>query len=356
MQNLKVQEFRKLLFEAGGPCVSIYMDGVSSVDADSADRLERLIAKAAKTLTDEELHDSPQEFLKPASELLEKNAARLVGRVGVGIFVSPRTQAFVCLPIAPKERLVVADSFHLKPLMKALATGVDTFAVVALTLRGAQLFEGEAGVARLVRDVPLDRRIRLAVEATDEAQDGRALLRQFMRRLDRTVRTWVGRTRRPLILAGPAYLRALYREINTYPYLIHEGFAMDSIVRADVVHARATRVLSTTIERNITQDLSELRDADDDPNVTFDIKTASRWVAMGVVDKIFVAEDASVAASYDLDSGDVRLKEAVGGDCLLDDLAEEVLRNGGRVVCIPQAGFPRRGLVAAIKQNGEAKR
>jgi hypothetical protein len=356
MEKLKIDEFRKLLFVDETPCVSIYVDAVCGHNQASMDRIDTAVSKATSILRVSRRHPSPDALLAPARTLLAGNVSRLSKPVGIGIFISPTTQAFVCLPAAPRERVVVADSFHLKPVMKALASGVGSFAILALSLRGAHFFESDAGSVHLTHTLPLDRRAREHLDAAEVVRDSRTLLRQYLRRIDRAVRGWIGRGRRPLILAGPAYLRALYREVNTYPYLINDGFALDAMIHIDALYARALRVLSTTIERSITQDLAALRDVTDDPNVTFDVKTASKWVALGLVDKMFVADDATIRGSFDGTTGEIILHEVAGSDCVLDDLAEEVLRKGGRVVCVPQSGLPKRALLAAFRGGCEISR
>lgn len=374
-QKIEVQTFRSedlkpLLQASGAPCVSIYVPTSRRFPEKRQDplRYRKLVDKAAALLkqngTDAEAMIAPLRALEQESHW-ERSLD------GFAAFLSPSFAAAYRVSAPVPEIAVVADSFHVKPLLR-LKHEATRYFVLAVSQKSARLYEG-GPLGALAVDVPalpqsvndalgdvVNERRSKTVHAGGVAHHGYGVgkeetkedLLSYFRVIDKALRDFVHGERAPLLLAAVKYYQPIYREANTYPHLIDamlEGsyeHANGDKIHADawpIVSAAASHVFEPWIERYKTSAPSGL--------ATDRIESVAEAVIQGRVSCVLAAEGETVWGILDRATGSVERRERqldAADDDLLDDLCEEALKRGGEAFVVPRASMPTASPIAAV--------
>jgi hypothetical protein len=137
-------ELKKLIEEPEGLCVSIFLHTHRAGAQTQQDpiRLKNLLREAEGRLLAKGLRASEaDELLTPARELLDDSVFWQHQSDGLAIFLSPGVFRYYRLPLNFEDLVVVADLYHLKPLLPLL-TGDGQFYVLALSQNEVKLLQG----------------------------------------------------------------------------------------------------------------------------------------------------------------------------------------------------------------------
>jgi hypothetical protein len=370
MEQLAARDLRQLLStgsEPSAPHISIYFPfGVSPEERESARvRLSRLVSRAESLL----LRHYPQitsRFLRPLKGLAER-LTKLAPAKGLAVFCSPQRMAYMPLERPVSEMAIVANSFHVKPLLP-LAAGEETFFVLVLEPFLARVFAGNRdgldeleafrAVAGLAGDKIVSYRPRLSSGTRIGAQRtgliGPRDLSAFFHDIDRRLKKIVGRKRTPIILVGESDAIARYRALSKVRTITADDIVLSGSESYKIsdLHRLTWPIASQTVvcknrRLNRAYKLSRLRG-----QVLENLQDVALAVHEGRVESLFL--DSSVQIWGHLDqNGSVHLTRGVGEkpcDDLLDDLAERVLAAGGKVhVLDPKAMPANRAAVAVLR-------
>ena len=155
----------------------------------------------------------------------------------------------------------------------------------------------------------------------------------------------------PLILAAAPPLDAIYRSVNSYPFLPEAGIAGNPETMSDSELAQEARgVLDTLFREELAEidALFELRTGQG--RTTTDVAEAARAATHGAVAILLVDIDAVVPGTVDDEDGTVSF--AVEGDAgaygVVDEVARRALATGARVLGVRREEVPGGGDLAAI--------
>ncbi len=271
---------------------------------------------------------------------------------GLAVFRSPDFTAYYWIPMRLSEVAVVADTFHLKPLIQFLQS-TRRFFVLALSQKSVTLYEGTPySLGRVeVPDLPaaftealgLDRResfLNLHSSATNgaaplfhghggPAEDKKADLVCFFRVIDSALWRLLRDEHVPLVLVGVGYYHPIYRAISRYPSLTAHGVEGDfEQATPEEIHTKVWPIVSGLFRAREHEVLSEYTQLVGVGRATHDFLTVSRAAVHGRVRQLLVAEGVHLWG-------------------MLDDLAECVLTRGGKVLLVPGARMPSSSPVAA---------
>lgn len=273
-----------------------------------------------------------------------------------------------------QERAVVADSFHLKPLLRTLEA-TDRFQILGLTREEVSLYEGSAaGVDEVALHPDVPRTItdalgeqlsepHLTVASYGGVGGGRTPMHhgkgskegevdvdteRFFRVVDRAVTEHHSKTSGlPLILAALPEHHHLFREVSHNPNLIPESLPVHPDALGSLEELRDRTV--DLFEPHRRARLAELTErfgsarangtGDDDP------AAVARAAAAGRVDTLLVEADREMPGQVDPTTGGI---DQDGSDDVLDDLGQLVRSMGGSVLLVPEDAMPTRTGVAAI--------
>ncbi len=373
MRLLTREELQTLLAPHPSPCLSLFMRTHRHAPESDQDpiRFKNLLKDCEKLLADRYVGKEKDAVLAPVAALSTPEFWRDRAD-GLAVFHAPDLMAFYRLPVPLPELAVVADSFHVKPLLRFLQSN-RTYYVLGLSQKALSLWVGTAAGVKPVdlRAVPRSLREALGVEWKEGHKtaasaggapvfQGRGApeaskkddLARFFRVVDGALRQTLREERTPLFLAGAAYTFPIYREVSRYPHLAPGGLD-GSFENAgpDEVHARSWPVVQAhlrSLEEDALAEYTRLYGR----KLASDILTEVAHAAVtGKVRRLLLGEGKRLFGRLDRVTGEVTLHGTtqVGpvDDDVLDDLAEVVLSRGGEILVIEQGRMPGDAAAAA---------
>lgn len=365
MKPMTYEEALRASRHADGPCVSLYIaprDRVRPLSGIA--RLSALLAVAARRLEAALGGRSSrlaERFLEPVAGLARRQLRRQ-GEGGLAIFHSRGVTGYIELPEAVPELVVVAASFHVKPLLRFAREQREAH-VLAVRRGSVDLYLTRAADMRLLTSVPVPKALQLAAANAAILQSRRSAGAAEDERLDdlaATVARRVAGTRRaaslpPLIVVGrDALADVVYARVRTTGADVAFLSASPDRMSLPTLADEARALAHPHFEAARRAELEGVGRAAAAGALLIDLHEIARAVVAGRVRTLVVAHDRHVWGTLDRVSGRIRLVEHDGrlADDLLDDLAEEVLARGGRVIAASERELPSaQPAVAVIRQE-----
>lgn len=315
------------LLDARAPgCVSIYLPtSPLPQDADAA-RIEfkNLVAEAGTS--NELLDDFAEDFV--AWSLLAHSLA---------VFATPDTLRSFRLPNRLSSLAVVADRFHLKPLLRAV-----TFPQAALVLA---LSQHDVRLIEVAGDVPASE-----IELPELFPFDTAHTHRYARQIDRALRPTLAGLGLPLILAATEPLDSFYRSTNSYPDLLDTGIRGNPEHMTPAELATAARPILDALYASQLDALRERFEAwQSRGRAATDLTDVARAATFGAVDTLLVDIDDLVEGSLD-DSGTIA-HNGDGSQGVVDEIARRVLASGGKVLAVRRDDVPHGVTAAALLRH-----
>ncbi len=374
MKVLSPDDLQALLAPHAAPCVSIFLP-THRAKPDSVQnpiRLKNRLREAERLLHSRFTDRDTAELLAPVEALLEPEFQRDPSDA-LAIFRSRDHFVYYRLPRTLKELTVVADSFHVKPLLGFLSSN-RSFYLLALSQHGVTLYEGSPSslVAVNLAGLPPSLSEALGIEhhrsdsgrtfalGSSPAYQGRGSqevsnhdeLARYFRIVDRALWELLKDRTTPLILAGVERSLSIFRENSRYRHIaaseIDGNVERDS---RDALHARAWPIAKALFDKADDDAVAEYRNLANRSLVADILTDVAKAALQGKVRKLFLGEGKRLFGRLDPTSAEVTLHgEQVDtrDDDVLDDLAEAVLLRGGEVLVIPQEKMPGDAAAAAI--------
>lgn len=371
MDLLTKAQLERLAGSSPGPGVSVFMPTHRAGAETRQDpiRLRNLLSEAEENLKRGGMPPTEaREMVAPAHELLSDAVFWRHQADGLALFLSGQGLQRYRLPLRFEELAVVADRYHVKPLLPLLA-GDGVFFVLALSQNEVRLVEATrhtAGEVDLPADVPksLAEALRYddpekelqfhtgtaggggarpAVFHGHEPDSGEGLLR-FFRRVDLGVRGLLGaRGESPLVLAGVDYLLPVYREASDYPNVPEEGVTGNPEgLPPEELRDRAWPIVGPRFDADREDAVARHARLAGTGQTSSDLREVVAAAYFGRVDVLFAARGRRRWGSFDAASGEAREHgepERGDGD-LLDFAAVQTFLNGGTVYVVEPEKVP----------------
>ena len=281
-------------------------------------------------------------------------------------------------PVAGDGIAAVADSFHVKPILRVLQQP-GRYQLLAVSQKHVTLYEGDRDrldVVPLNPDVP-----KSIVEALggqlddanasvnrggsvahsgmiggghDNRDERDAELERFFRVVDKAVYDYHGRRGDlPLYLAADVDYHARFQKASHHPRLQKEGVRInpDAVeVNTERLRKEMEAIITPAADAQTAEMVEQYGNAKAQQLGSDDLKKVGEAAAMGRVRLLFIDADQRVGGRVDPTTGGVKLMKETNPDVddVLDDLAELVLRNGGDVRVLPGDLHPSDTGAAAI--------
>lgn len=387
---LTVQDVRALLQAGAGPHISLLMPADRAFPASQQNpvRFRNLLREAEASLADASAltlgTEARQALLAPLHALAADSRAWAHPEDGLAVYRNQDQMHVFWLPLPPRPLAVVAESFHVKPLLR-LAQDDKRFHVLAVHADRIRLYEGDRKALReieLVEAVPHTLEDALGAEIDDLDSDtysydagpgvrGQQTSRsgggaragsnaqaldkdteRFFRAVDREVaRHYSQPSGCPLVLAALPQYHAEFRRVSHNPLLAAQAIDINpGSLGLDELRQRAWYALQPRFEERV-EDLLErygaARGADRADDRLQEVATAA---AAGRVELLLVEESRQVPGRMDATSGafvPLPLEDPQADD-LLDDIAERVIALGGEVIVLERSRMPSTTGLAAI--------
>jgi hypothetical protein len=268
------------------------------------------------------------------------------------------------------ERVVVAESFHVRPLIRYLQSERRWY-VLSLSANGAAFFEGtpKGLVAKVVPGMP---RTPAEADVTPHEKPGlsshsagahavfhagsvqrseREDTARWFRAVDDAVCRLLRDEHAPLVIAGVSKLQSAYRAVSRYSHLAGVVDGNFGRAKADDLYARAAPVAAAAQSAREDESVAEYQRMNGAMRSSDDVEVVAAAAVAGRVRRLIIARGRTVRGAFDRATGAVKkraAREDAFGDDVLDDLAEAVLVRGGAVLVVEKERMPTKSPVAAV--------
>jgi len=382
MRQITTERFTELLVAHEPPCISLYLPTHRHYPEKQQDsiRYRNLLVDLETSLREKYPKREVRSILEKFESIARDDHFWNFRSDGLAVFGSPEMFEIFELQRPVPELLVVADSFHTKPLIRILQSA-DRYQILCLTGQEAKLYEGNRdafdpvempSVTATIADV-LSRERSPATQPvgtygrrtgpggtavyhghgpqTDQAE---AETIRFFRSVDRDILEHHSRpSGLPLMLAALPENQTLFRQISQNPFLMEDGIAINpESLSVDELRKEAWTVVETLYLARLEDLKEKFHTAWAQHTGAADLTDVAKAVVASRVQTLLVEADRFIPGRFDRTTGDVfpRQHADPGVDDLIDDLAEAVLRSGGEVVVVPAERMPTdTGLAATFR-------
>lgn len=377
-------ELKELLAVRDVPTASIYLETERSSGAEA----NRLRFRAALEQAEEELSESVSQdrvdqVLDPFRAYLNVEQDFWTYQAdGLAAFASPEMHRMYRLPVSFEDLVVVAPTFHTRPLMEYLQAP-DRYWVLSISQKEVRLWQGtRSGLTPVdLAGVPRSLQEALGYEfERDELQfhspkqggtpggtgaifhghgvgqdDAKPELKRFFRKVDEGVRELLADEIGPVILAAVDYYHPLYHEVSRLENLTDEGVTGNvSNWDASRLHDSAWPVVRETVLEKIDGALQLWENAYSNGKGEADLASVARLAVAGRIRLLLTEHGRNVWGRFDRHTGEMEHIREGGEDPgpeavdLLDEVAEVVMEKGGRSLILSEERMPTETGVAAI--------
>lgn len=318
--------------------------------------------------------------LGPAMALLENGNAAFwqYQKDGFALFMSSELTRAFRLSMDTPEVAVVADQFHLKPVLPLVAYDT-TFFILALSQNECRLYQCtrqhcdeitpenlpdslsqalrfdlqekqlQFHTASQTSQTPGRKAAAFHGQGVADDEDKDRILRYFQA-INNALTTFLGPRTDLLVLAGVDYLHALYRSANTYPHLVKEGITGNpENMSAQDLQKAAWEIVVPHTRKDLNQALNTYHDLKGSGKTANDLAHILEQAPTGQMKHLIVARDVDQWGQFSWNDGPVFHSEKQAQDQdLLNVAACHALRNGASVFPVPLKEMPDDSPAAAV--------
>jgi hypothetical protein len=370
-----------LLDNCDPPCLSLYQTTHRHHPDNQQDpiRFGNLVKKLEESLLQQLPKEEVRPLLEPFLALADDRDFWNYTLDGLAVLSAKGIFRVYKLHRPVAELVVVADSFHTKPLMRILQSA-DRYHVLGLNRQEIKLFEGNRDALyeiELHQDVPRKLTDALGEELTDPhltvasyggAGGSQASMHhgdggkkaevdidaeRFFRAIDRGILEHHSQpSGLPLILAALPEHHHMFHEISANPFLIDESIDIhpDALSSIDKLRVRAWQLMEPRYLERLATLVEEFGNARSGGLGDDDVAKVARAVVNGRVATLLIEARREIPGRINAATGGIKFDdlEHPEVDDVLDDLGMLALKMGGQVVIVPTEQMPTKTGLAAI--------
>jgi hypothetical protein len=319
------------------------------------------------------------EFMAPLTELLADSRFWAHQAEGLAVFRASEFVRTYRLPLTVPELVVVARSFHLKPLLPLL-TDEARFHLLAISQNSVRLFRGTRHRLDEVELQAVPRSLEEALRYDDPERqlqfhtgapaagarraamfhgggggvdDSKDNVLRFFQLVDKGLHPILRDEHGPLVLAAVEYLHPLYRQATTHNNLMDVGLTGNpDNMSAQQLHEMVLPQIEAHFRKAQDAAIARYHQLAGTGRTGTDVAEVVSAAQGGRVDVLFVAVGRQQWGRVDPATGQVHPTDQAGGGAedLLNAAAVRALASGGSVFVLPPEEIPSNdgGLVAAV--------
>jgi Bacterial archaeo-eukaryotic release factor family 7 len=380
MTLLSIDELATLAAVSKETCVSIFMPThrMGTQTQQNPIRFKNLLREAEEKLLETGLRGQDARDLLKSAQKLDDYLFWQHQSDGLAMFISANLFRYYCLPLNFAELVVVSDRFHLKPLLQLL-TGDGQFYILALSQNQVRLFQGTRysvseveledvpqSIAEALRYDDPEKQLQFHTGTSQGGSGDRAamfhghgagnddqkdnLLRYF-RKVNEGLQELLKNMRSPLILAGVDYLLPIYKQANTYPYLMDEGIPGNpEELKAEELHEPAWKIVQSYFDQAQQELVERYQALAETGQTASNIQEVVPAAYYQRVESLFVPVGQQKWGLFNPGSGKVQVhsQQEAGDEDLMDLAALHTLLNGGTVYAVEPEQVPGDAPLAAV--------
>ena len=343
MLNSKQTTLKPLLVSKDGVHLTVYLANRGDL-SDLESQLRAAIIEAHEWLSNAMTAEEKTRFLEPLESLLNEARIFTQMRGNIGIFRNEESFRVLSIPIDVEPSCQVATSFHIKPLLRWLQMDQE-FLLLGIEKNTIHLYLGSQTSFKLIDSVVLPRFFKTKHFETFSW-------------LSEWIFDFTKKSKPKLFIAGePSLAQALSQSLkykNAVRISVADTFSTNDV--SDLCR-RIRKILKEQSEKSLEKVLMEFRFAENDHRTKKNIFQISKAVVQGKVRKLIVTDELNIFGKIDQRSGGLAIHPCDldhEDDCILDDLAQMVLSQGGEVVVAKRNEIPKgRPILAILDDEGE---
>jgi hypothetical protein len=353
LRQVTTEHLTALVEPQAAPCISLYLPTHRHHPAREADpiRYRNQLRELEASLAQRHGKREIEPLLAPFQALVDDDDFWNNRTEGLAIFSAGDRFEVFDLQRPVQELLVVADSFHIKPLLRTVQSA-DRYQVLCLGQHGGRLFEGNRDA---LDPVEVSRAISAPMvhEPKQSHKDTwHADLLNYLRPIDAAVQAEHSKpSGLPLLLVALPEMQHAFREASHNALLVEQGID----ISPEALDVEALRVKAwEQFQPYYLARLARLVDSFENArargqgaNLLEDVAAAA---VAGRIGTLLVEADREIPGRMDADTGAItpaKLDDPEVDD-LIDDIAEVVLRARGEVIVVPGDRMPGECGLAAI--------
>lgn len=367
-----------MIFNEEGPFISLYQPTHRHFPDNKQDIImfSNLMREIENSLKQQYDNDFIQSIMKPFYQLEENRSFWNSTLDGIAVLASQNKCIVYNLHNSVKELAIVADSFHIKPLIKAFQS-MERYHLLGLSRNNFTLYKGNRNGFTEIEfdpDIPRTPEEVLRTLLTDSnlnqgtysGTSGFTVFRghsdakeetdkdteKYFRYADRFIlENYSKPSKLPLILVALKEYHSWFKKISHNPYLIEEGIynSYDSL-EMDQLEKKALEIIKSLNSEKIQKLMESYESANAESLGSSDLTHVARAAFEGRIETVLIEEDRIIPGKIDAESGDIISCTIDNPHCddLLDDIIELVLKNSGKAVILSKENMPGLSGVAAI--------
>lgn len=331
---------------------------------DLKSQLQETIQEAHEYLQGVQSHEQQKRFLEPISNLLKDSRILKNIKGNIAIFRNENAFRVVNIPIDVEQSFHVATSFHIKPLLRWIQCDED-FLLLGVEKDGACLYVGSQHSLKLVDSCTFTRsvqkkdilRSKSDIKPSGKDEDKKT---RFLSWLNDRLAILNSGSKPKLFLAGEdTLIEPVIKDLNYNKLIKHPVAHFFSKERISDICKNIRMKLKAESRKNLEKSLMEFHFAEKDNRARKNIFQISKAVVQGKVRKLIVTDELNIFGKIDQKSGGLSIHPIDldhEDDCILDDLAQMVLNQGGEVVIAKRNEIPKgRPILAILDEEGDGR-
>lgn len=366
------------LLEEAEPCISIYQPTHRFRPENQQDpiRFKNLLQEVRTELLKKYPENEVKSLLQPLETLQGERPFWAHSGDGLALFATKDRCIVYRLQRPVKELAIVADSFHIKPLIRIFQSA-DRYHLLGVNRQCFKLFEGNRyGVeeVQIPEDLHQTKEEALGSQVTESylgAGDaggpaGTAMMHgygskkdeididieRYFRYVDRTVADNYSKSSKlPLYLVTLAEYHTPFKGLSHNPFLQDHGIKSDfEALDLEQLREQAWEMIEPQYLEKTEKLVENFASAKANGQASEKIEEVVSAAAEDRISRLILEDGRLYPGKINLDNGEietVNVDETVVDD-VMDDLAESVFKSGGEVVVLPEERMPVETGVAAI--------
>jgi hypothetical protein len=299
---------------------------------------------------------------------------------GMAVFMSENYFKYVRLPFAPKQEILVNNSFYITPLIPAIA-GKEHFYLLSISKRRARIFRVDDFYMEEIQieEMPNGMEDVVHFEVKEDKDlfrggsthagrggipsanyhgigagqpDQKESLALYLKEVDRVI--WqkvLAREQAPLLLAGVDYLLPIYRSVSSYQYIWEDDMTGNFDKHSnELLYQAAKEKMAPFFEKHHKVALETYLNKLATPLTTSMPDAVIRSSFYGQVADLFVEKGAHIWGQFDAQNNQLQVHDTKqeGDDCLVDKAAIQTILHGGQVHLLDKNEMPNGSTIAAL--------
>lgn len=372
LEKLTHEDLFRLTSVTDGPCISIYIPAM--LEKTLKIEYEALVRRAVHLLAldpREELKDDLLRKLQnfnPCDHLLSLDE-------GLAIFVNKHWTGYYIAHHEVPSKVVVAESFHLKPLLADLQGAGESHALV-LSADEALMIHCSAGIATELHtflfrqgqhsnsihwkhldesetaQIPHLKAHLRSRGITDTRFKRKAGVKLFLKWIEAKINKEDRYKELPLYVFTNDVLFDFYKDITTHPLAVFSKIELSKgIPRVEALVHQVNLLNQKHLSQQKSLSTANIEEAVKQKRMIDDLVNIARAAFNGRIKTLFLRDNIDVWGQLHRDSAQITFHEKQldsKDDDILDDIACEVIRKGGEVVVLNEKDMPSTSPAAAI--------